>query len=193
MSYKTDRFYTNLVYSSANLKEGTYYLYKGGEVEGTQTNGFYTSITNYTKGTQQGYSMTGVQGGRMQGENGERPSLPSDNNSDMRNPRNMSAGDFSAANKEFKVSGISNQFSGVADYTESTNDENKNSNENSNNGNLNSENSNNEQSNGTIKDDTTADTILPQTGVVSIAMAIIVIFGVLAVIFYKKNKNIKVK
>lgn len=27
MAYKTDRSYTNLVYSSANLEEGTYYLY----------------------------------------------------------------------------------------------------------------------------------------------------------------------
>lgn len=69
-----------LVYSSASLNEGTYALYKGGEIEGSETNGYYTQVNKYAKGTVQGYSST-------------------------------------TTNKEFKVSGISNQFSGIADYS----------------------------------------------------------------------------
>ena len=59
LAYLTDRTYTNLVYSSSNLVNGTYYLYKGGKIEGTEQNGIYSNITSYTKGTQLGYSITG--------------------------------------------------------------------------------------------------------------------------------------
>ncbi|MBR1376188.1 MAG: carbohydrate-binding domain-containing protein [Bacilli bacterium] len=87
-SYLTDRTYTNLIYSSSSLKEGTYSLYKGGSVTGTNEYGLYRTITNYQKGTMLGYTNTGVgmQGGPM-GDNqgnqmtppsdmGERPSMP---------------------------------------------------------------------------------------------------------------------
>lgn len=178
MAYKTDRTYTNLVYSSADLKEGAYYLYKGGSVEGDSTNGFYSNVTSYTKGTQQAYSSTGNQGGMPGGmnggrqggrtfdtemqDNGERPELPDGempNNGErselpdgempsngerpelsekmtekdmsqnmrkrmgqrgnMEQPENIeNNATTTATNKEFNVTGISNQFSGIADYTD---------------------------------------------------------------------------
>ncbi len=61
-SYKTDRTYTNLVYSSKDLTERTYYIYKDGEVKGEENKGFYTSITSYTKGTQLAYTNKGSTG-----------------------------------------------------------------------------------------------------------------------------------
>ena len=257
MAYKTDRSYTNLVYSSSDFKEGTYYLYKNGEIEGTQTNGYYTDITKYTKGTHQGYSMTGTQGGMpggkqnngmsngnvpdgtnsSQGTNmlpenmqnggegnerkepptGEIPSgknenmdltqsgdrnmnppengdnngtPPSENNSNMNNPGMMNIANSSVTNKEFKVSGISNIFSGVADFTESTNNENVDSNDNQNKGE-----SNDAKENETAvkEDDTTAKTVLPQTGVVSIIAVIIGALVVLAIALFNKNRKIKLK
>lgn len=154
-SYVTDRNYTNLIYSSSNLKEGTYYLYKDGETSGTLVNGVYINITNYTKGTLLGYSSTGIQGGmgggQMNGDrpempngeapdmsnfdgnipdmNGERPERPDGNNMPMNQDEIPNMGNFggqgfnngnmgSATNKEFTVTGISNLFSGVAEYTE---------------------------------------------------------------------------
>lgn len=182
MAYKTDRTYTNLVYSSANLDNGTYYLYKGGEIDGEETNGFYSKVNKYTKGTVQEYSSNGAQrgmmGGNMNGEmpnggevpsemqneeynNGERPELPdgerpemqNDNSSNRQRPNGtvnnnmsdeerpelpngengtdenmnqrgqmmqMENSSTTASNKEFVVNGISNQFSGIADYSGET-------------------------------------------------------------------------
>ena len=182
MAYKTDRTYTNLVYSSANLDNGTYYLYKGGEIDGEETNGFYSKVNKYTKGTVQAYSSNGAQrgmmGGNMNGEmpnggevssemqneeynNGERPELPdgerpemqNDNSSNRQRPNGtvnnnmsdeerpelpngengtdenmnqrgqmmqMENSSTTASNKEFVVNGISNQFSGIADYSGET-------------------------------------------------------------------------
>lgn len=82
MAYKTDRTYKNLIYSSPNLTNGIYSLYKGGTIEGDitytlgsddTTHGLYTSasVTNYEKGTEQGYSSSGEQGGMPNG--GEQP------------------------------------------------------------------------------------------------------------------------
>lgn len=86
-SYKTDREYTNLVFSSSKLVSGTYYLYKDGKIDGTVSNGIYTNINSYEKGTQLGYASSGVMNGPgMDGfgidipnDNGERPELPNDN------------------------------------------------------------------------------------------------------------------
>jgi hypothetical protein len=246
MAYKTDRSYTNLVYSSSDLKEGTYYLYKNGEIEGTQTNGYYTDITKYTKGAQQGYSMTGTQGGMPGGkqnngmlngnvpdgtsssqstnmlpenmqnggegderkepptgeipngknenmnppENGDNKGTPpSENNSNMSNPGMMNTANSSATNKEFKVSGISNIFSGVADFTESTNNESGDSNNNQNKGELNDA---KENETSVKDDDTTAKTTLPQTGVVSI-IAVIIVAAVVVIVLFYKNRKIKLK
>lgn len=148
MAFKADRTFTNLVYSSADLEDGTYYLYKGGEIAGEQKNGFYTSVSNYTKGTKQAYSSKGSQGGNMTGERPELPNgleepekitppdgktlpnglePPEENNSGERPelpnglepPEDMqqNSGDTTATNAEFVIDGISNQFSGVADYS----------------------------------------------------------------------------
>ena len=198
MAYKTDRTYTNLIYSSAKLTEGTYTVYKNGDINGTEINGFYTDISSYSKGTQQGYStaggiggmqrgMNGGMNGKMNGEmnaqmpsNGEmpdgqapedmnnsnenRPAMSNSENSNVSNqtmenppeiqdgednnfgnmtppsgqmpsegngnitttqptgenmvqPGSMSNSEASATNKEFEINGISNQFSGVADYS----------------------------------------------------------------------------
>lgn len=180
MAFKSDRTFTNLVYSSADLEDGAYYLYKGGEIAGDQTNGYYTNVSNYTKGTKQGYSSKGTQGGMMggnmtgerpelpngevpsdmQGTNtaneqkrqpgqagvdttGERPELPNGlepndmNSEEMKTPDGKSLpnglvapddmtppdsmqnnpDDTTASNGEFVIEGISNQFSGVANYS----------------------------------------------------------------------------
>ena len=166
MAYRTDRNYTNLVFSSADLKDGNYTLYKGGEISGTEENGLYTGITSYVKGIQQAYSSTGgfggMQGGRMRemerenskvqeempertqnGQNRikinknqgmenppEKPEGNDNNNIENIEPptgniSNDNKGEFeknniaasSATNFEFNISGISNQFSGISDYT----------------------------------------------------------------------------
>ena len=108
MAYQTDRSFTNLIYSSAELVDGTYSLYKGGEIDGTSVNGFYTEVSNYTKGTQQGYSSTGAQGGMQRGEMpgnmqaGERPAVDfTENNSNggISSKENINASDFKRGNK----------------------------------------------------------------------------------------------
>lgn len=207
MSYKTDRSYKNLVYSSSYLKEGTYYLYKGGEIKGQEKNGFYTEIENYTKGTQQGYSVSGNQSvmrGQMpsgtqkeppsgeqtqipDGMPGEPPSgeqtqipdgMPGERtNGDKSQMQigqrdNMQNTNSIANNKEFKISGIQNQFSGIADYVESS--------------------SNGEDISNKEKDTTVATEALPQTGVISMAVVGIVALVIVTVIIFKKNKNLNV-
>ena len=129
MAYKTDRNYTNLIYSSADLIDGNYTLYKDGEISGSETNGLYTEVTNYSKGTQQGYSSTGsfggMQGGMRGGMNGQLPNngnmqnngeMPNGQNGNIVQPNEMNS-NSSATNKNFTISGISNQFRRVGDYT----------------------------------------------------------------------------
>lgn len=153
MSYKTDRTYSYLVYSSKDLVEGTYSVYKDGTVEGEESNGVYTNISKYTKGTQQGYVsnevMNGMGGGQMpqmDNQDGERPEIPDGERPEMpdgerpekpdENQTMPSRGEMpqdsngmgqgpndnmvqgSATNKDFTISGIQNQFSGVADLQE---------------------------------------------------------------------------
>ncbi len=137
-AFKTDRTYSNLIYSSASLKEGTYYLYKDGEVTGETNSGFYTSITNYTKGTQLGYSSNEIQNGMgmpVTNNNGTPPEKPDDSNMPNmnsgtppekpsndnmqipdRNMTNMSMG--SPTNKEFTITTGKNQFSGIGSLIE---------------------------------------------------------------------------
>ena len=189
MEYKAYRTYTNLVYSSADLTDGTYYLYKDG--------------------VEQGYSSTGIQGGQGgpgdqgeaptgqmpndgNGENdGNKPEIPSqeqDGNSDRTPPtRDESQNDENRpelpsneedgnlpqgrdvpntqnndsnsvpSNKEFKISGVSNLFSGVGDYTET--------------------------------DNTTANTILPNAGVSSAIALLIVVAAGLGIYFYRRQRK----
>lgn len=137
-AFKTDRTYTNLIYSSTSLKEGTYYLYKDGEVTGETNNGFYTSITNYTKGSQLGYSSSEIQNGMgMPGMNnngtppekqddsnmpnmngGTPPEKPSNDNMQIPegNMPNMNMG--SPTNKDFTITTGKNQFSGIGALVE---------------------------------------------------------------------------
>ena len=68
MAFKSGWTFTNLVYSSPNLGKSTYYVYKGGTVEGNvNDSGVYTSITSAKNGVQQQW------GGEMFGPGGPPP------------------------------------------------------------------------------------------------------------------------
>jgi len=49
-AYDFPHDYMYIAFSTPELKEGTYRVYLGGKIEGTQTDGLYTSITSYTPG-----------------------------------------------------------------------------------------------------------------------------------------------
>ncbi len=81
--------YSYIVFSTPTLKEGTYHVYQGGDIKGTEENGFYSTITSYTKGSQLQHG--GNANSRMtlskssmpndlevppEGFNGEPPELP---------------------------------------------------------------------------------------------------------------------
>lgn len=177
-AYKTDRSYTNLIYSSTKLVDGSYSLYKDGTIVGNSVNGFYNDADSYTEGVKLGYSSIGSQGAMNGGRPGSMPNNGiSDNNTNIpsnmpeppqngvpngamvpdkpENDENVSSGmpevpqggmqtrddviteidtqdvvtndingQFSntnlgfATNKEFTISGISNLFSGVGEYSE---------------------------------------------------------------------------
>ena len=72
--------YTYIVFSTPELVEGTYHVYMGGSVEGTEEDGLYTSITSYTDGTQLKH------GGELKGGMNGEPPARSDNNGEM--PKN---------------------------------------------------------------------------------------------------------
>ncbi|MBQ7885817.1 MAG: carbohydrate-binding domain-containing protein [Clostridia bacterium] len=80
-AYDFPHDYMYIAFSTPELKEGVYRVYLGGEIEGEQTNGLYTSITAYVPGTRMqhgegtaqmrmGGSMTPPQMG------GEAPDMP---------------------------------------------------------------------------------------------------------------------
>lgn len=69
--------YTYIVFSTPELAEGTYHVYMGGSIEGTEENGLYTSITSYTDGTQLKH------GGELKGGMNGEPPARSDNNGEM--------------------------------------------------------------------------------------------------------------
>ncbi len=50
-AYDFPHDYMYIAFSMPELKEGVYHVYLGGEIEGEQTNGLYTSIKSYTPGT----------------------------------------------------------------------------------------------------------------------------------------------
>lgn len=62
-AYTSDRTFTNIVFASSSLNEGTYHVYRDGEIIGTENDGLYTSITSYKDGTQQSYTSAGSMGG----------------------------------------------------------------------------------------------------------------------------------
>lgn len=72
--------YTYIVFSTPELAEGTYHVYIGGSIEGTEEDGLYTSITSYTDGTQLKH------GGELKGGMNGEPPARSDNNGEM--PKN---------------------------------------------------------------------------------------------------------
>lgn len=75
IAYKSDRTYAVLTISSPELKEGAYNVYVGGEIEGEETEGLYTNITNYTGGTKQEWNGSGqMRSGGMGGQT--RPQMP---------------------------------------------------------------------------------------------------------------------
>ena len=134
--YKTDRTYTNLVYSSSTLEEKDYYLYMAGDIKGKQSNGFYTTIDSYKNGTQLGYTskgsmggpnggMTPPDGGMTKPEN-EGTTPPSGDTTPPEKPENgmepsqnsMSNDEAYTTNKIFTIEGVSNLFSGVGVYGE---------------------------------------------------------------------------
>lgn len=126
-AYKTDRTFTNLIYSSSSLKEGSYYLYKNGTIFGDNNNGLYTNIESYDLGTLLGYNtksyMTGPNGNQGRpnpnmGNQGPMGNPPEMNNPNMGNQTNMNNTSLTATNKEFIIDGISNMFIGISEYKE---------------------------------------------------------------------------
>lgn len=74
LAYTPVNDYSILEFSSPNLKDGeTYYLYSGGNLTGTVTNGIYTEVSSYTNGTQLAHrgTMTGI--GRPDRPDGNPP------------------------------------------------------------------------------------------------------------------------
>jgi len=145
-SYKTDRTYSNLVYSSSKLVDGDYSLYKNGNVIGEDSNGFYDSISSFNDGIVLGYTGTRMGFGGRGNFNGERPEMPNGERPDMdendsnrpQRPDDMndkidmqgmtppdsngpmdsnSFVGFESANKVFTISGVSNLFSGIVIYS----------------------------------------------------------------------------
>ena len=140
-AYKTDRTYSNLVYSSNDLDIGNYTLYKNGEIDGEDNKGFYTKINSYNLGIQLAYSSLGDKNGGMpedrnvnppekpEGDDmtppqdnnkpeGEPPEKP-DNNGDMqRGPVGPSNQNTVATNKTFVITDLSTYFNGIAPYGE---------------------------------------------------------------------------
>ena len=143
-SYKTDRTYSNLVYSSSKLVDGDYSLYKNGNVSGEGINGFYDSVSSFSDGITLGYTgknmggmMPGGMAGNMPGDISEMDDVPTrpddsnrperpDNVTDMQGmtpPNNNGPMDsnsfvgFESSNSVFTISGISNLFSGIVTYS----------------------------------------------------------------------------
>lgn len=50
-AYDFPTSYTYIVFSTPTLATGTYHVYQGGTITGTETNGYYDKITSYLKGT----------------------------------------------------------------------------------------------------------------------------------------------
>lgn len=136
-AYKTDRTYTNLVYSGNNLEIGNYSLYKNGDIEGVEEHGFYKKINTYNTGVQLAYSSLGNQNNGSGGnppENGDikppmdnggtPPEKPDGDNNpperqDGNNPQEMPNSETSVAtNKVFTITDISTYFNGIAPYAE---------------------------------------------------------------------------
>ena len=131
-SYKTDRTYSYLIYSSPELTEGDYYLYKDGTIVGEEKNGYYTTISSYEKGNVLAYSttetniidrpmeepgsMTPPEGGMAPPDGGGPNNMgerPNDNG-----PMQYVDINETAPNKVFTINSGINTFLGIANYSE---------------------------------------------------------------------------
>ena len=94
MAYKTEKQYQVLLFSSPDLDADSYNVYTGGDIQGETTNGLYTKITSYTKGTEANYSETnggmGMMGGQRKRFDGHDPR---DFNRNMQNENTTSSND----------------------------------------------------------------------------------------------------
>ncbi len=138
-AYKTDRTYSNLVYSSSKLVDGDYSLYKSSVITGTDVNGFYDTVDSFVDGALLGYTGNGMMGGQPGGQPGQEPNgqapdgtTPPEKPNENMNPQggmtppekpegnsNVSmvpGNNSSSISKVFTISGVSNLFSGIMAY-----------------------------------------------------------------------------
>ncbi len=104
-----NRSFTGLHLSSPNFKQGeSYYVFVGGTVTGTESNGMYSTVSKITSSTQQKYSGTssGGQGGPG-GQGGQS------------GPGGQ-GGSSSSGTTTFVLSSVVNTFSGVSSYASYT-------------------------------------------------------------------------
>ena len=113
-AYKSDRTYSYLIYSSSELVNGSYTLYKDGELNGEHDNGFYSYIKSYKTGILLGYNSVEIKefgmGEPRMGDRNEPPKNDLD--------REYDYNDAYTTNKEFKIDGIKNTYGGIAPYGE---------------------------------------------------------------------------
>ena len=64
-AFKTSRNIKNLLFSSSSLDNSSYKIYTGGEIDGEETNGLYTTINSYTGGVETSYSTINNNMNRM--------------------------------------------------------------------------------------------------------------------------------
>jgi len=75
-AYDFPHDYMYIAFSTPELKEGTYHVYLGGEIEGEQTDGLYTSITSYVPGTPMQHGEGNAQQRAMGGFGGSMGEMP---------------------------------------------------------------------------------------------------------------------
>lgn len=74
LAYTPVNEFSILEFSSPDLKDGeTYYLYSGGNLTGTVTNGIYTEVSDYTNGIQLAHRGVMTNNGRPERPNGAPP------------------------------------------------------------------------------------------------------------------------
>lgn len=112
-AYDFPHRYTYIAFSTPDLAEGNYHVYLGGEIEGEETDGLYTSIASYTPGTpMQHGGARREQFPQMNGENpppdlpdqhkdSDPPEKPEDMPMPDARPDAKPDGDFSKQDREF--------------------------------------------------------------------------------------------
>lgn len=88
--------YTYISFSTPTLTEGTYHVYKGGDISGTEQDGLYSTITSYSSSIQLHHGDTSLNGGKGDrpdmNDHSERPAFP--NNSEMQSSSDTESYDF---------------------------------------------------------------------------------------------------